>query len=114
MPAIDDAAVTFRLNNFAESGLESESVWLQIGQESMPPVRVSFQNVIELCFWYAVAQAGFDEDLAVNRATSQSPGHLAGQLFAIAGCTLVNRNDCHGRLPPLTSDDVYTRNPPDS
>src|SRR5262245_48839160 len=99
MAVVNNFAV---LSQLAQRGLTCDPIRPQVLQQTLPPVRALFDDLVEFCLRYAVAPARFDEDLAADAAVAQRLSHRCRQFLAFAGRALIDGNDRHDwSLPGL-------------
>jgi hypothetical protein len=94
------------VNNFAVSSqlaqrrLKSDLVGPQILQQTLPPALTFLNDVVELCFGYAIAPASLNEYLTPDTTVAESLRHRFRQFLALPGSALINGDDWHDGYPP--------------
>src|SRR5512135_2259370 len=86
------------VSQFAQRSLESDPVGPQILQQTLPPVRAFFDDLVELCFRYPIAPARLDKYLAPDTTVAKSLRYSFGQFLTLAGSTLIDSDDRHDSI----------------
>src|SRR5687767_5883302 len=85
---------------FAEHCLKRDPIGPHILQQTLPPVRPFFDDLVEFCLGYAIASARLDEHLAADTSVAQSLSRGFRQFLTFAGCALIDGDDRHGGYLP--------------
>src|SRR5215467_2255672 len=83
------------LGEFAQRSLESDPVGPEILQQTLPPVRAFLDDLVELCFGYAIAPARLEEHLAAHTPVAKSLRYRLGQFLTLTGSALIDCDDRH-------------------
>src|SRR5215831_5073200 len=83
------------VSQFAKRSLESDPVGPQILQQTLPPVRALFYDLVEFGFGYPIAPARFHEHLSPDAMVAKTLGHSFSQFLTFARSALINCDDRH-------------------
>src|SRR4029077_9316192 len=86
------------LSQFAQRSLESGPVGTEILQQTLPPVRALFDDLVEFCVRYPIAPARRNKHLAPNTPVAKSLRHCFGQFQTLSGSALIDCDDRHDSL----------------
>src|SRR4029077_5083208 len=86
------------LSQFAKRSLESDPVGSQILQQTLPPVRVLFDDLVEFCLRYPITPARRNKHLAPSTPVAKTLRHSFGQFLSLAGSALIDCDDRHDSL----------------
>src|ERR671923_1273421 len=64
----------------------------------LPPVRASFDDLVEFCFSYAIVATRLDEHLPSDTTVAERLSHSFCQFLTFARSTLVDCDDGHDNL----------------
>jgi len=63
-------------------------------------MRAFLDDLVELCFRYAITPARLDEDLTPDTTVAESLGQSLGQFLTFAGSALIDCDDRHDTSIP--------------